>query len=101
MCRRFLVADIYITPVLIQSCALGYYSFGHEMAHGFGLAHDRKATSSSSTDYAFGYIIQVRYGAYPPLRARICKPFKEPRNRFLAWRANTTTLFDVLARQAT
>jgi hypothetical protein len=47
----------------MQSCALGYYSFGHEMAHGFGLAHDRKATSSSSTDYAFGYIIQVRYGA--------------------------------------
>ncbi len=24
---------------------------------------------------------------------RICKPFKEPRNRFLAWRAGTTTLF--------
>ncbi len=25
-------------------------------------------------------------------RARICKPFKEPRNRFPAWRADTTTL---------
>ncbi len=24
-------------------------------------------------------------------RARICKPFKEPRNRFLAWRVSTTT----------
>jgi hypothetical protein len=43
----------------VQPCALGYYSFGHEMAHGFGLAHDRQATSSSSTNYAFGYIIQV------------------------------------------
>jgi hypothetical protein len=32
-------------------------------------------------------------------RARICKPFKEPRNRFPAWRADTTTLFDVLAHQ--
>jgi hypothetical protein len=32
--------------------------------------------------------------------ARICKPFKKPRNRFPAWRVGTTTLFDVLARQA-
>jgi hypothetical protein len=35
------------------------------------------------------------------LRARICKPFKEPRNRFPAWRAGTTTLYVVLARHAT
>ncbi len=34
-----------------------------------------------------------------PARARICKPFKEPRNRFPpAWRADRTTLFDVTAR---
>ncbi len=33
--------------------------------------------------------------------ARICKLVKEPRNRFPAWRAGTTTLFDVPARQAT
>ncbi len=33
--------------------------------------------------------------------ARICKPFKEPRNRFPAWRAGTTTLFFVPDRQAT
>ncbi len=31
--------------------------------------------------------------------ARICKPFKEPKNRFPAWRAGTTTLFDVPARR--
>ncbi len=24
-------------------------------------------------------------------KSRICKPFKEPRNRFLAWRAGTTS----------
>jgi hypothetical protein len=35
------------------------------------------------------------------VRARICRPFKEPRNRFPAWRAGTTTLFVVPARQAT
>jgi hypothetical protein len=28
-------------------------------------------------------------------RARICKPFKEPRNRFPSWRPGTTTPFDV------
>jgi hypothetical protein len=32
--------------------------------------------------------------------ARICKPFKELWNRFPAWRAGTTTLFDVPARHA-
>jgi hypothetical protein len=34
-------------------------------------------------------------------RARICKPFKKPKRRFPAWRACTTTLFVVPARQAT
>jgi hypothetical protein len=34
-------------------------------------------------------------------RARIFKPFKEPRNRFPAWPAGTTTLLVVTARQAT
>ncbi len=33
-------------------------------------------------------------------RARICRPFKESRNRFPAWRAGTTALFVVPARQA-
>jgi hypothetical protein len=37
----------------------------------------------------------------PGSRARIFKSFKGPRNRFSAWRAGKTTLFDVWARQAT
>jgi hypothetical protein len=37
----------------------------------------------------------------PQNRARICKLCKEPRNRFPAWQAGTTTLFDVPANQAT
>jgi hypothetical protein len=32
-------------------------------------------------------------------RARICKPYKEPSNRFPAWRVGTTTLLVVPARQ--
>jgi hypothetical protein len=38
--------------------------------------------------------------SYGPARARICRPFKESRNRFPAWQADTITLFVVLARQA-
>jgi hypothetical protein len=34
-------------------------------------------------------------------RAPICNPFKEPRNRFPAWRAGTITTFDAPALQAT
>jgi hypothetical protein len=34
-------------------------------------------------------------------RIRICKPFKEPRNRFPDRRAGTPTQIDVPARQAT
>ncbi len=36
-----------------------------------------------------------------PVFVRSSRPFKEPRNRFPAWRACTTTLFVVPARQAT
>jgi hypothetical protein len=35
------------------------------------------------------------------IRGLICKASQEPRNRFPAWRAGTTTLLDVRARQAT
>ncbi len=44
------------------------------------------------------YIKQYLWTEY--FWAWICKPFKEPSNRFPTWRSGTTTLFDVLARQA-
>jgi len=44
--------------------------------------------------------IPAAYVAWRP-RARICRPFQEPRNRFPAWRAGTTTLFGAPGRQAT
>ena len=43
-----------------KACALGYYSFGHEVAHGFGLAHDRRKAKTSSTEYAYGYVFQPK-----------------------------------------
>ena len=50
-----------------KGCALGYYSFGHEVAHGFGLAHDRRVASSSSTGHAYGYVF--RPGQYRTIMA--------------------------------
>ncbi len=38
---------------------------------------------------------------YPSARARICRPFKEPRRRFPAWRTWSTTLFVAPTRQST
>ena len=47
--------------VVKKDCALGYYSFGHEIGHGLGLHHDRRVAKhgSSSTPYAFGKVFQA------------------------------------------
>jgi Metallo-peptidase family M12 len=39
------------------SCATGYYSFGHELGHNFGMYHDRGAENSctSTSDFNYGY----------------------------------------------
>jgi hypothetical protein len=47
------------------------------------------------------YSIALSLPHHHPFRARICKLFKEPRNRFPSWRPGTTTLFDGPARLAT
>ncbi len=39
-------------------------------------------------------------GIWDGIRGQICKPFKEPMDRFPACRAGTTILSDVPARQA-
>jgi len=42
-----------------KGCALGYFSFGHELAHTFGLAHDRRVSRRSSRKYAYGNVIET------------------------------------------
>ncbi len=79
--------------------------------HPFLLASWRSLTNKAGSGAGF---ISQKYGSEDPdpyqtitapelLKtpwARICKPFKEHRNRFPAWRAGTTTLLVVPARHA-
>ncbi len=46
-------------------------------------------------------IVQASMCSSFPCIARVCKPFKEPRNQFPAWRPGTTSLFVVPGRLAT
>jgi Metallo-peptidase family M12B Reprolysin-like len=42
--------------VVSLSCTTGYYSYGHEMGHNFGMMHDRGSGGSCTTPgYNFGY----------------------------------------------
>jgi hypothetical protein len=52
-------------------------------------------------NFPFQTLVQPWPPCKTEARARICKPFNESKNRFPAWRAGTTTLFDVPVRQAT
>ena len=42
-----------------KTCAQGYFSFAHEIAHGFGLSHNRRRGASvSPTKFSYGHIIK-------------------------------------------
>merc|ERR1712200_335671 len=47
-----------------KSCALGYYSFGHELAHNIGLAHNLE-TGHTNTHFSYGqaHLIKKGYGS--------------------------------------
>jgi hypothetical protein len=38
-----------------RSCAVGNYTFGHELGHNFGCAHDPDNAGSASHNHAYGY----------------------------------------------
>jgi hypothetical protein len=38
-----------------DSCATGYYSFGHELGHNMGSHHDRDNASAGAYSYSYGY----------------------------------------------
>jgi len=42
----------------VKGCALGYYSFGHELGHNIGLAHDPKTSTNTAYAYGHGHLIE-------------------------------------------
>jgi len=40
-----------------KSCALGYYSFGHELGHNFGATHNTETSTNSRFSYGHGHLI--------------------------------------------
>ena len=41
-----------------KSCALGYYSFGHELGHNFGAHHNPEVATNTAYSYGHGHLIQ-------------------------------------------
>lgn len=47
--------DRYAFSVVDSDCATGYYSFGHELGHNMGSAHDRANGTNAVFPYSYGY----------------------------------------------
>ena len=45
----------YAFNIVDGDCATGYYSFGHEIGHNLGLAHDHANATYSALPHAYGY----------------------------------------------
>jgi hypothetical protein len=43
--------------VTAKSCALGYYSFGHELGHNIGLTHNKEVAKNSKYAYGHAHLI--------------------------------------------
>ena len=44
--------------IATKSCALGYYSFGHEIGHNIGLHHNKEVVTNNVYPYGHGHLIQ-------------------------------------------
>ena len=42
----------------MKSCALGYYTFGHELGHNFGCHHDPDSDTNTDFSYGHGHLIE-------------------------------------------
>ncbi|MCP4216250.1 MAG: hypothetical protein GY765_16500 [bacterium] len=59
--------------VVARTCATGYYSFGHELGHNMGCAHDR-ANASVLGAYTYSYGYQDPSQAFRTCMAYNCSP---------------------------
>ena len=52
------VWDGDMVSVAKKSCALGYYSFGHEIGHNFGAYHNPGSPTNPKYSYGYAHLIQ-------------------------------------------
>ncbi len=60
-CGRGYVNSIrsgYTLSVATKNCALGYYSFGHEIGHNIGLMHNKEVSTNRYYEDGHGYLIE-------------------------------------------
>merc|ERR1719357_2010132 len=72
----------YTTTATQKSCALGYYSFGHELGHNFGAMHD--ARQSSNPNYAWGLGKHIS-GPNPGVRTIMAYDYPGHKKRINWW----------------
>jgi len=63
-----------IVSVSRKSCAISNFSFGHEIGHNIGLAHNRENDYNSKYPYAHGYLIAPGKGQRPKYRTILAYP---------------------------
>mmetsp|Transcript_32860 Transcript_32860/g.80619 ORF Transcript_32860/g.80619 Transcript_32860/m.80619 type:complete len:947 (+) Transcript_32860:146-2986(+) len=63
----------WMFSVTSVTCATGYYSFGHEIGHNFGLNHDR-GTSGACTASGYNYGYRAPTAAWRTILAYNCAP---------------------------
>ena len=47
----------YTMSVTVKSCALGYYTFGHELGHNLGAQHDPRVATNTIFPEGHGHLI--------------------------------------------
>jgi len=63
-------SESFAFSVVHVTCATSYYSFGHELGHNMGSAHDRANAGAALFDFSFGY--QAPNGAFRTIMAYNC-----------------------------
>ena len=74
----------FTLSVVKKSCALGYYSFGHEVGHSMGLAHNPEETTNTAFSQGHGHLIQKGSNArgYRTILAYSAQGHRDRRNYY-------------------